>query len=209
LNARGIPGLNGGRWRAPQILSLVKPISMVATSRADWLPRLALIIADIRSAGHLSWIAMARQLNARGVLPLMGGRWNRRKVRDALTKMRRHKINYEPNADTAVATQVPAGEAMRAQQPRGRLSGARSVKAPANAIASRLTRRPSKRHSHGVRKSPRRSGCSCQFGRASAPMMPHLLHHAQSEGRAPGHCQATARRSGRGKARTKRRATAP
>jgi hypothetical protein len=156
LNARGIPGLNGGRWRAPQVLSLVKRISMVATSRADWLPRLALIIADIRAAGHHSWIAMARQLNARGVRPLMGGRWNKRKVGDALTRMRRHKINYEPKRDFAFPTQVRAAKAKSTRQPRGHITGARLDEASANANAFRSIRRPSKRHSRGVRKSPRR-----------------------------------------------------
>jgi hypothetical protein len=69
---------------------------------ADWLPRLAPVVAKIRAAGHLSWAAMARELNARGIRAFMGGRWGRRKVGWVVERMRSYGINFEPQKDAMV-----------------------------------------------------------------------------------------------------------
>jgi hypothetical protein len=104
LNARGIRGLNGGRWRGPHVHNLLKRLRMVAKRKlmADWLPSLAPVIAKIRAKGHLSWAATARQLNARGICGFMGGRWDRRKVGWVAEQMRNYGINYEPQKKAAV-----------------------------------------------------------------------------------------------------------
>jgi DNA invertase Pin-like site-specific DNA recombinase len=104
LNARGIPGLHRGLWRTPHVHKLLDRLSMVAKRKvmADWLPSVAPVIANIRAAGHVSWSAMAGELNARGVRAFMGGRWGRRKVGWVLERMRSYKINYEPQEDAMV-----------------------------------------------------------------------------------------------------------
>jgi Resolvase, N terminal domain len=99
LNARGIPGLNGGRWRRIQVHRLLKRLSMVAKRRntmAEWLPSLAGTITEVRAAGHLSTTAMAEELNTRGVRACRAGRWTMRRVCETLREMRRNKIDYEP-----------------------------------------------------------------------------------------------------------------
>jgi hypothetical protein len=113
LNARGISGLNGGRWARVQVHRLLKRLSMVAKRRAmaDRLPSLAPILTEIRAAGHRSTAAMASELNARGVRACLGGRWNVRQVRRALREMRGRKIDCEPGEDIAFATQVAARNA--------------------------------------------------------------------------------------------------
>jgi DNA invertase Pin-like site-specific DNA recombinase len=122
LNARGIPGLNGGLWRRIQVHQLLKRLSMVAQSQltiAEWLPRVARIITEVRAAGHLSSAAMASELNARGVRACRGGCWTMRKVRDALRGMRRYKIDYEPKGDVALATQLDAFKAKNPKRSKG------------------------------------------------------------------------------------------
>jgi hypothetical protein len=98
LNARGIPGINGGIWRRVQVHRLLKRISMVAKRRtvANWLPGFASRITEVRAAGHLSAAAIASELNARGVGTCLGGRWTVPRVYVTLRAMRRYKIDYEP-----------------------------------------------------------------------------------------------------------------
>lgn len=100
LNARGIPGINGGRWRRVQVLRLLQRLSIVPKScltMAEWLPSFVAVIAEVRAAGHLSTAAIASELNARGVRACRGNCWTMRRVRDTLRRMRNCKIDYTPD----------------------------------------------------------------------------------------------------------------
>jgi DNA invertase Pin-like site-specific DNA recombinase len=110
LNARGIRGSLGGRWEHAQVRSLLKRLSMVTkkpVTLADWLPSLAPVVMEVRSAGHLSTSAMVTELNARDVRTCRGGRWTDPRLRAALRDMRRYKIDYEPKEDAATAAIIP------------------------------------------------------------------------------------------------------
>jgi DNA invertase Pin-like site-specific DNA recombinase len=110
LNARGIRGSLGGRWEHAQVRSLLKRLSMVAkkpVTLADWLPSLAPVVMEVRSAGHLSTAAMVTELNARDVRACRGGRRTQQKLRAALRDMRKYKIDYEPKEDVATAAIIP------------------------------------------------------------------------------------------------------
>jgi hypothetical protein len=148
LNARGIPGVNGGHWRSAQIHWLLKRLSMVAKrpmTLAEWLPSLAPIVMEVRAAGHLSTAAMVTELNARGLRACHRGRWTVHRLRVALREMRRYNIDYEPKEDTALATQLGAA---KPKNPK-RSKGTRSAKSTAFRVARRRSK--SKRPSRGVR----------------------------------------------------------
>jgi hypothetical protein len=70
------------------------------------------------AAGHLSTAAMASELNARGVCACRG-RWMMRKVRDTLREMQRYKIDYEPEEDVALTTQLDAAKAKTPKRSKG------------------------------------------------------------------------------------------
>jgi DNA invertase Pin-like site-specific DNA recombinase len=146
LNARGIPAIGGGLWRHGQVHWLLKRLSMVAKRRmtlAEWLPSLAPIITEVRAAGHLSTAAMVIELNARGVRACNGGRWTIPRLRVALSRMRKYKIDYEPKEDAALATQPGAAKPKNPKRSKGR----RSAKSTAFRLARRRSK--SKRPSRG------------------------------------------------------------
>jgi hypothetical protein len=156
LNARGIREVNEGLWYPPQVHRLVKRLSMVAKrrTRADWLPGFGDVITEIRAAGHLSTAAMASELNARGVRACLGGPWTMRLLRETLREMRKHKIDYEPKEDAALATRLDAPKAKNPKRSKGMHS--------AKSTAFRPVRRPSKskRLSRRLRKSARALVCA-------------------------------------------------
>jgi DNA invertase Pin-like site-specific DNA recombinase len=146
LNARGIPAIGGGLWRPGQVHWLLKRLSMVAKRQmtlAEWLPRLAPIIMEVRAAGHLSTAAMVIELNARGVRACHGGRWTIPTLRVALRGMRKYKIDYEPKEDAALAMQPGAAKPRNRKRPKGR----RSAKSTGFRLARQRSK--SKRTSRG------------------------------------------------------------
>jgi DNA invertase Pin-like site-specific DNA recombinase len=162
LNAKGVLTFQGGRWnrtimqKALMCLPEDQSQSVYLTRKeftsrlrpvaSAWLSSLARIITKVRTAGHLTTAAMASELNARRVCACRGGRWTARKLRYALTRMRRCKIECEPKEDAALATQLDAAKPKKPKRSKGR----RSAKSTAFRHA-----RPSKskRLSRRVRKS--------------------------------------------------------
>jgi hypothetical protein len=97
LNERGIPGLLGGRWRAPQVRQVLMRLiegldhaefsSTQLRAAALWVSMLKPIIAKIRAAGHTSMKAIARELNARDISAYHGGCWRGSQVRTLIEAM--------------------------------------------------------------------------------------------------------------------------
>ena len=170
LNARGVRACHGGRWTmqtlrytlrgmrkykieyelkgdvllAAQLAAKAKAPKRSKGTLADWLPSLVPIVKELRAAGHVSTAAMVSELNARGVRACHGGRWTMPRLRVALRGMRKYNIEYEPNEDVALATQLDAAKAENSKRSNGRRS--------AKSTAVRRTRRPpkSKRPSRGA-----------------------------------------------------------
>jgi hypothetical protein len=83
---------------------------------ANWLPSLAPIVTEVRAAGHFTAAAMVSELNARGVRACLGGPWTIQTLRRALKEMRKHKIEYEPKMDIALAARLAAAKAKAARR---------------------------------------------------------------------------------------------
>jgi hypothetical protein len=83
---------------------------------ADWLPSLAPVVREIRAAGHLSTAAMVGELNERGVPTCHGGPWTMERIRVALRRMRKYKLEY----DVALTIPFDAPKQRRPKRQTGR-----------------------------------------------------------------------------------------
>ena len=138
LNARGVRACRGGRWTGPRLRAALRdmrkykidyePEQDVATAaiipkwlRSDWLLSLAPTVTEIRAAGHLSTAEMVSELNARGVRAHHGRRFTMLRLQVALRRMRRYKIDYEPEEDVAPTRQLKAAKAKNPKRRRPRI----------------------------------------------------------------------------------------
>jgi DNA invertase Pin-like site-specific DNA recombinase len=92
LNARGISACKGGAWRGDVVQALMarlanglSPLSYVR--RTNHLSKLRLIIKEIQASGIHSANGIGRELNARGIRGLLGGRWGANQVRQVLMRL--------------------------------------------------------------------------------------------------------------------------
>src|SRR5580704_8892172 len=87
-----ISACKGGSWRGDVVQALMarlanglSPLSYVR--RTNHLSKLRLIIKEIQASGIHSANGIGRELNARGIRGLLGGRWGANQVRQVLMRL--------------------------------------------------------------------------------------------------------------------------
>jgi hypothetical protein len=123
LNACGIRAARGGRWRSQQLWPVLTGLSLGLTkhqsrqisfaAKLAWMAGQAPVIMEIQACGHKSSLAIASELNARGLRAYRGGRWLGCQVLEVLKHMAPDQHRYLTQAELLDRIRPIIGEIQR------------------------------------------------------------------------------------------------
>ena len=106
LNRRGIPAARGGSWHRTSVVRVLLRLGLITSGHGNnglALKRAADVraeavgptIRELRKAGFVSGMAIARELNEREIPTARGGKWHRTSVERLVHRLKRLDVSFQ------------------------------------------------------------------------------------------------------------------